>query len=66
MSTSSSPWFARLQHCARLDVDDSAGRDIDALRRVAEVRHQGPGKDDERVLAAIAHDPGLRNRQGHP
>jgi hypothetical protein len=37
------PMVRRLQHRARLDVDDSAGRDIHALRWVAEIHRQRPG-----------------------
>jgi hypothetical protein len=37
------PVVRRLEHRARLDVDDSAGRHVDALRWVAEIHRQRPG-----------------------
>src|SRR5207245_6420583 len=43
----------RLERCPRLDVDEAAGRDVDALRRLAEVHRQGPGQDDERLLLQL-------------
>ena len=51
----------RLQHRARLDVDEAADWYIHSLRRVAEVHRQRPGEHDERLLLeGVSVAPALR------
>src|SRR6266576_3188941 len=58
---------SRLLHGARLDVHDAPGRHVDALRRVAEIHRQRPGKHDERLLLdRVPMPPALRARRVAP
>src|SRR6266403_1799650 len=53
--------ISRRQHRARLDVNDSPGRDVDALRWVAEIHSPRPGQDDGRPLPErVSVAPALR------